>query len=139
MSRPAVRLTCSTGGIGQALTAALLLEVDPIELVRGATGRGANGHGSNGHGSNNHADAITHYVNDRPYAASSLLAVALKDVFGTALTGRCDARPDLAATPLPLEIHVPALRCGDGPQLAERVFGPLGLDGRRGVPDRGRR
>jgi hypothetical protein len=107
-------------------TAALLLEVDPVELVRGANGRGANGHGSNGHGSNNHADAITHYVNDRPYAASSLLAVALKDVFGTALTGRCDARPDLAAAPLPLEIHVPALRCGDGPQLAERVFGPLG-------------
>jgi 3' terminal RNA ribose 2'-O-methyltransferase Hen1 len=74
-------------------------------------------------------------VNDRPYAASSLLAVALKDVFRTALTGRCDARPELAATPVPIEVRVPALRCADdrsgtggagGAELAERVFGPLG-------------
>ena len=60
-------------------TAALLLEVDPVALVRGP------------------ADSVTHYVNDRPYAASSLLAVALKRVFATALTGRCEARPELAA------------------------------------------
>ena len=91
-------------------TAALLLEVDPVALVRGT------------------GDSVTHYVNDRPYAASSLLAVALKRVFGTALTGRCEARPELAATPIPLEIRVPALRCGGGPELAGRVFGPLGWD-----------
>jgi 3' terminal RNA ribose 2'-O-methyltransferase Hen1 len=91
-------------------TAALLVEVDPVALVRGT------------------GDSVTHYVNDRPYAASSLLAVALKRVFGTALTGRCEARPELAATPIPLEIRVPALRCGGGPELAGRVFGPLGWD-----------
>ena len=46
--------------------------------------------------------------------------------FRTALTGRCDARPDLAAARIPLEIRVPALRCRGGAPLAHRVFGPLG-------------
>jgi 3' terminal RNA ribose 2'-O-methyltransferase Hen1 len=92
----------------QRCTAALLLEVDPVALVRGP------------------GDSVTHYVNDRPYAASSLLAVALKGVFGTALTGRCAARPELAASAIPLEVHVPALRCVGGAGLAERVFRPLG-------------
>ena len=89
-------------------TAALLLDVDPVALVRGP------------------GDSVTHYVNDRPYAASSLLAVALKGVFGTALAGRCEARPELAAAAIPLEIRVPALRCAGGTALAERMFGPLG-------------
>ena len=89
-------------------TAALLLEVDPIALVRGRNAE------------------LTQYVNDRPYAASSMLAVALKEAFRTALTGRCDARPDLAATPIPLELHVPALRCKGGAELVRRVFEPLG-------------
>jgi 3' terminal RNA ribose 2'-O-methyltransferase Hen1 len=93
---------------GERCTAALLLEVDPVALVRGP------------------GDSVTHYVNDRPYAASSLLAVALKGVFGTALAGRCTARPELAASAIPLEIHVPALRCVGGAGLAERVFRPLG-------------
>ena len=81
-------------------TVALLLEVDPVALVRGR-----------GNTKERDAPGITHYVNDRPYAASSLLAVALKEVFGTALTGRCDAKPDLATAAIPLEIRVPALRC----------------------------
>jgi len=92
----------------QRCTAALMLEVDPVGLVRGP------------------GEGITNYVNDRPYAASSLLAVALKGVFGTALSGRCDARPELAATPIPLEVWVPALRCAGGAELASRVFAPLG-------------
>jgi 3' terminal RNA ribose 2'-O-methyltransferase Hen1 len=94
----------------QRCTAALLLEVDPVALVRGP------------------GDSVTHYVNDRPYAASSLLAVALKGVFGTALAGRCEARPELAARAIPLDIHVPALRCAGGAGLATQVFGPLGWD-----------
>jgi len=92
-------------------TAALLLEVDPVGLVRDRKGGGAE---------------LAQYVNDRPYAASSLLAVALKEAFRTALTGRCDAKPELAAGTLPLELHVPALRCRGGAALAERVFTPLG-------------
>jgi 3' terminal RNA ribose 2'-O-methyltransferase Hen1 len=106
-------------------TAALLLEIDPIALVRGPK----NGNGAS-HGKPGEAE-LAQYVNDRPYAASSMLAVALKDAFRTALTGRCDARPELAATPIPLEIGVPALRCrGGGEQgsaaLAAAVFAPLG-------------
>ena len=52
--------------------------------------------------------------------------MALKDVYRTALTGRCDSRPELAAGPLPLEIRVPALPCSGGPELARRLFEPLG-------------
>jgi 3' terminal RNA ribose 2'-O-methyltransferase Hen1 len=98
-------------------TAALLLEVDPVALVRGKRRAG---------GRDSDAPGITHYVNDRPYAASSLLTVALKEMFGTALSGRCDARPDLAGSPIPLEIRVPALRCAGGAELARVLFTPLG-------------
>jgi SAM-dependent methyltransferase len=94
-------------------TAALLLEVDPVALVRGKGRDGQHTGGRGSAGKDHDAPGIAHYVNDRPYAASSLLAVALKEMFGTALTGRCDARPDLAASPIPLEIRVPALRCAD--------------------------
>lgn len=90
-------------------TVALLLDIDPITLVRG------------------HKDGeLAQYVNDRPYAAASMLAVAIKEAFRTALTGRCDARPELAAAAIPLEIRVPALRCRGGHALADRVFASLG-------------
>ena len=95
-------------------TAALLLEVDPISLVRGRGGPSGEGF------------ALGQYVNDRPYAASSMLAMALKDVFRTALTGRCDARPELAQQAIPLAIRVPALPCRGGPDLLRRLFEPLG-------------
>ena len=95
-------------------TAALLLEVDPIALVRGRAGAGGTGF------------ALGQYVNDRPYAASSMLAMALKKVFGTALSGRCAARPELVGVAMPLEIHVPALPCRGGEDLLRRVFEPLG-------------
>jgi 3' terminal RNA ribose 2'-O-methyltransferase Hen1 len=100
-------------------TAALLLEVDPVALVRGR--EGAHGNAARGE-----AFALGQYVNDRPYAASSMLAMALKAMFRTAFTGRCDARPDLAAARMPLEIRVPALRCRGGAALVRRVFEPLG-------------
>ncbi|MFC4113478.1 3' terminal RNA ribose 2'-O-methyltransferase Hen1 [Nonomuraea zeae] len=94
-------------------TAALMLEVDPIALVR-----------SRGRSSPDFS--LSQYVNDRPYAASSLLAVALGDVFRTARAGRCNARPELPGTPLPLELRLPALPCRGGPELARRLFEPLG-------------
>ncbi len=97
-------------------TAALLLEVDPVALVRGPAGKSTK----------NSDTALAQYVNDRPYAASSMLAVAIKEAFRTALTGRCDARPDLAAARIPLTIRVPALRCRGGARLADSVFAPLG-------------
>ncbi|WP_375485016.1 3' terminal RNA ribose 2'-O-methyltransferase Hen1 [uncultured Jatrophihabitans sp.] len=95
-------------------TAALLLEVDPIALVRGRKGPSSEGF------------ALGQYVNDRPYAASSMMSMALSKVFRTAMTGRCDARPELAAAAIPLEVHVPALPCRGDADLARRVFEPLG-------------
>lgn len=103
----------------QRCTAALLLEIDPIGLVRGHRRTGTGGP---------EAFSLAEYVNDRPYAASSMLAVALGRVFRTAMTGRCDARPDLAARPLPLEISIPALSCRGGSDLADRLLQPLGWD-----------
>lgn len=100
-------------------TAALLLDLDPVALVRGR--QGAHGQAAQGE-----AFSLGQYVNDRPYAASSMLAMALKAAFRTAFTGRCDARPELAAASIPLEIRVPALRCRGGAALAHRVFEPLG-------------
>ncbi|MYS85900.1 3' terminal RNA ribose 2'-O-methyltransferase Hen1 [Embleya scabrispora] len=99
-------------------TAALLLDVDPIALTRGVKrGKGAKGSPDL---------ALAQYVNDRPYAASSLLAVALGTVFRTAMQGRCDARPELAALPMPLEIEVPALPARGGEEMVRRLFEPLG-------------
>ncbi|WP_119731222.1 3' terminal RNA ribose 2'-O-methyltransferase Hen1 [Thermomonospora amylolytica] len=94
-------------------TAALLLEIDPVRLVR-TRGRGTPDF------------SLGQYVNDRPYAASSLLASAMANVFRSALRGRCDARPELAAAAIPLEITLPALPCRGGPDLAEELFAPLG-------------
>ncbi|HEX4224136.1 MAG TPA: 3' terminal RNA ribose 2'-O-methyltransferase Hen1, partial [Pseudonocardiaceae bacterium] len=98
----------------QRCTAALLLEIDPIGLVRGRRGTAVEGF------------TLGQYVNDRPYAASSMLSVALGRVFRTAMSGRCDQRRELAASALSLELHVPALPCRGGVELAERLFEPLG-------------
>ena len=106
---------------GERCTAALLLEIDPIGLVRGRR-RAGSGSGAPD------AFSLAEYVNDRPYAASSMLAVALGKVFRTAMTGRCDARPELAARALPLEISIPALSCRGGADLVHRLLRPLGWD-----------
>ncbi|GHJ31929.1 3' terminal RNA ribose 2'-O-methyltransferase Hen1 [Streptomyces hygroscopicus subsp. sporocinereus] len=98
-------------------TAALLLEVDPVALVRRGRGKGRGGAPDS---------ALAQYVNDRPYAASSLLAVALSAVFSSALKGQCKARPELPERPLPLRIEVPALPARGGAALVERLFAPLG-------------
>ncbi|MEU6038317.1 3' terminal RNA ribose 2'-O-methyltransferase Hen1 [Actinomadura sp. NPDC047616] len=94
-------------------TAALLLDVDPVKLVR-TRGKGTPDF------------SLGQYVNDRPYAASSLLASAMANVFRSAMRGRCDSRPELAAGRLPLEIRLPALPCRGGAERAERCFAPLG-------------
>ncbi len=95
-------------------TVALLLEVDPVGLVR--TARAAGGD----------AGPLAQYVNDRPYAASSLLAVALGRAFASARRGASKERPDLVDVALPLEVHVPALSCRGGAAMAHRFFAPLG-------------
>jgi hypothetical protein len=75
-------------------TAALLCEVDPVALVRRSRGG---------------PFPLAAYVNDRPYAASSLLAAAIRKVFGTALRGECAERPGLADALLDLSAHLPVL------------------------------
>ena len=99
-------------------TAALLVEVDPVGLVRGR-GKGAAGPES---------FSLAGFVNDRPYAASSLLSVALGKVFGTAIAGRSDDRPELVGRALPLEVEVPVLPCRGGETVLRTLFEPLGYD-----------
>jgi 3' terminal RNA ribose 2'-O-methyltransferase Hen1 len=101
----------------QRCTAALLLEVDAVALVRRGKGKGRGGAPD---------AALAQYVNDRPYAASSLLAVALSSVFSSAMKGVCTARPELPAEPRPLRIEVPVLPARGGPALVRRLFEPLG-------------
>ncbi|WP_326590767.1 3' terminal RNA ribose 2'-O-methyltransferase Hen1 [Streptomyces brevispora] len=98
-------------------TAALLLEVDPVALVRRGKGKGRGGAPD---------AALAQYVNDRPYAASSLLSVAMSTVFKSALGGTCRAMPERAEETLPLRIEVPVLPARGGAELVRKLFGPLG-------------
>src|SRR5688500_6877516 len=97
--------------------AALLLDIDPVALVRGAPGR--QGPVGEGH-------ALQQYVNDRPYVASSFMSVAIGKVFGTAMSGRSQSHQELADAPLPLSAKVSALPCRSGEDLLRRLFEPLG-------------
>ena len=93
-------------------TAALLLDVDPVGLVRGK--------------SKSDDRPLEQYVNDRPYVASSFLSVALAQVFSTALSGRCKDRPELAETPILLTVHLSVLPCRGGEKFLREMFEPLG-------------
>jgi 3' terminal RNA ribose 2'-O-methyltransferase Hen1 len=94
-------------------TAALLLEVDPIELVR------------NRRGPSGEAHILEQYINDRPYAASSFLSVAIARTFATAMAGKSKERQELAGTPLPLEARISVVPCRGGENLLKRLFEPL--------------
>lgn len=100
----------------QRCTAALLLEIDPIGLVR------------NRRGPSGEAHMLEQNVNDRPYAASSFLSVAIARTFGTAITGRSKERQELAETPLPLEARIAVLPCRGGENLLRRLFEPLAYE-----------
>jgi len=97
-------------------TAALLLDIDPVWLVRGR--RGPAGEGG----------ALAQYVNDRPYVASSFLSVAISRVYGSALAGRSKERPERVDEPLPLEARVAVLPCRGGEAFLRRLFEPLGYE-----------
>ncbi|MBM2813093.1 MAG: 3'' terminal ribose 2''-O-methyltransferase Hen1 [Chloroflexi bacterium] len=92
-------------------TAALLLDIDPVSLIRRERG-GLRG--------------LDQYVNDRPFASSSFLSVAIARVLGTALGGRSKEHLDLADTPIPLELTVHSLPCGGGEAMVRSLFEPLG-------------
>ncbi|PYU88200.1 MAG: 3' terminal RNA ribose 2'-O-methyltransferase Hen1 [Acidobacteria bacterium] len=97
-------------------TAALLLDVDPVGLVRNRRGPAGGG------------GTLEQYVNDRPYVASSFLSVAIAQVFSSALAGRSEDRPELAETALSLEANVSVLPCRGGQGFLRRLFEPLGYE-----------
>ena len=91
----------------QRCTACLLLELNPVELVRGAR-------------------QLEDYVNDRPYVSSSYLTVAIGRIFGTALAGNCQKRPELVDRTWPLEITIEVVRSRGGADILHKLFEPLG-------------
>ncbi len=95
-------------------TVALILDIDPVSLVRGR--RGPAGEGG----------LLTQYVNDRPYVASSFLSVAISNVFASAMGGRSKERPALAEASIPLEARLSVVPCRSGETLLRRLFEPLG-------------
>jgi 3' terminal RNA ribose 2'-O-methyltransferase Hen1 len=100
----------------QRCTAALLLDVDPVGLVRNR--RGPAGEGA----------SLAQYVNDRPYVASSFLSVAIARVFREALGGRSRERQQLAEEKLPLSAKIAVLPCRGGESLLHELFDPLGYE-----------
>jgi 3' terminal RNA ribose 2'-O-methyltransferase Hen1 len=93
-------------------SACLLLDVDPVGMVRGKN--------------SDQNFLLAQYVNDRPYTASSFLAVAIAQVFGSALQGCSKDRPELVTTPLPLETRIDVLPVRGGERLLHALFEPLG-------------
>src|SRR5580698_647178 len=97
----------------ECCTAALLIQVDPVALVRG---RGPTGEGGQ----------LEQYVNDRPYAGNSFLSVAMGRMFTTAMSGRSKERQELAETTIPLSTFLPVIAARGGEDLVRRLFEPLG-------------
>ncbi|MDR3294828.1 MAG: 3' terminal RNA ribose 2'-O-methyltransferase Hen1 [Clostridiales Family XIII bacterium] len=95
-------------------TAALLLDIDPLDLARGKAGSSGGG--------------LFDYVNDRPYASSSFMSTAISKVFGTAMTGRADAHQKLSDAPLDLTASVAMLPCRGEREKLNAVFEPLGYE-----------
>lgn len=93
-------------------TAALLLDINPIDLARGKLGTRDGG--------------LFDYVNDRPYVSSSFMSTALSRVFNTAMSGKCDKNQELANTPINLTACVHMLPCRGTEELPKEIFEPLG-------------
>ncbi len=95
-------------------TVALIVELDPLDLAKGKLGSNDKG--------------LFAYVNDRPYVASSFMTNAINRVFGTAMTGRCDARPNLATSEIDLTVKIYMLPVRGDKTLINEVFEPLGYE-----------
>jgi len=92
-------------------TACLMLNVDPIGMVRGRRGE---------------QKLLAQYVNDRPYVASSFMSVAIAQVLSSAMQGKCKDRLELVGTPIPLEARLEVLPVRGGERFVHEVFEPLG-------------
>ncbi len=95
-------------------TASLMLDVDAVGMVRGKNP--------------DQSFLLGQYVNDRPYVASSFMSVAVAQVFGSALHGRCKDRPALVNAPLPLEARLDVLSVRGGEAVLRAMFEPLGYE-----------
>jgi 3' terminal RNA ribose 2'-O-methyltransferase Hen1 len=94
-------------------TAALMLDIDPIGLVRSQAAKAGDA-------------GLDQYVNDRPYVASSFMSVAIGVAFKSAMQGKSRHRPELATTAIPLEAWLPVVPCRGGERLLHALFEPLG-------------
>jgi 3' terminal RNA ribose 2'-O-methyltransferase Hen1 len=97
--------------LAERCTAALVLDVDPVGLIRGPSAS---------------SSGVEEYVNDRPYVASSFMSVAIARLFGTAMNGTSKERPELAAALIPLEARLEVVPCSGGERLVRELFEPLG-------------
>lgn len=96
-------------------TISIVLDIDSIDMVRGGKNMGGDGF------------ALGHYVNDRPYVASSFLSVALSKAFSSALNGKCKEKPELVETQLPVEVSIAVISAPKGGEiLIRKFFEPLG-------------
>lgn len=95
-------------------TVALLLDVDPIEMARGKKRQSK--------------FALAGYVNDRPFVASSFISTAISKVLGSAMNGRCESKPELVETELPLEVGIHVLPVRGGETFIRKIFEPLGYE-----------
>lgn len=93
-------------------TFVMMLDIDPIRLIRGSGG--------------SQGGLLEQYVNDRPYAATSYLSVAIAKALRTALGGRSAERPELVDTAIPLEAVVTPLPARSGVDMVRELFEPLG-------------
>ena len=93
------------------VTIALLVEIDPVGLVRGPAALAQ----------------LDQYVNDRPYVASSLTSVAINTAFGSAMAGRATREhAERLDERMRWQVSLPAVACDAGEDLITRLFAPLG-------------
>jgi 3' terminal RNA ribose 2'-O-methyltransferase Hen1 len=97
-------------------TAALLLDINSVELTRNKKGHYAG------------SFTLGHYVNDRPYVASSFLTTAIAKVYGSALNGNNKDRPELVEQKMPFEIEISVISSQNGEEMIHQFFEPLGYD-----------
>lgn len=94
-------------------TACLLLDIDPVGLVRNHRGGPDD-------------PTLARYINDRPYVASSFMSVAIARVFASALGGMSRERAELAQTAIPLLITIASVPSRGGEGFLRALFEPLG-------------
>lgn len=94
-------------------TLAMAIEVDPIALIRNS-------------GNMAESFSLGQYVNDRPYAASSIFSNALSKCFSSAMNGRCKDKPELVDEAMPFEVKIAVLPVRGGEAVLKQLLEPLG-------------